>query len=508
MKWIDSLFKLRENRTTFCRECVAGLTTFAAMAYILAVNPVILEAAGMDRGAALTSTALAAALGCLLIALLTNYPIAQAPGMGLNAFFAYTICIGMGVPWQAALGLVFYSGILFLLLAVSGVRQKIIEAIPAPLKTAVACGIGLFIAFLGMKNAGLVAADPVTMVRLGDLSSAPALTAFAAIILTATLIHRKIPGAALIVILGVTAACFFLPNGNGGTVATAPDALFALPASLAPVFFALDLGYLWNHFPQAFPVVIALLFVDVFDSMGTFVGVCQRGGFTDDDGNIPRIKGALMADATASIAGATLGTSTVTAYIESAAGVEAGGRTGLTACVVALCFLASLFFAPVLLAIPALATGPVLIVVGIFMMQEMRSLPFHDWVLIVPAMVIIMGIPFTFSITDGIGFGFIVYAGLMIATGRIKELHPIVLRAVFGISRVPVAPGRARVKPRDGGYRRGIHSPAEGLCIEREVDVAAGTRCPVVSTHGQGIARRSIPAGRDRGCDELRLRTR
>jgi len=427
MKWIDSFFALRKSGTTVPRECLAGLTTFAAMAYILAVNPIILEAAGMDRGAALTATALAAALGSLLMGLLTNYPIAQAPGMGLNAFFSYTICLGLGIPWQAALGLVFYSGLLFLLLAVSGVRQKIIESIPDSLKTGVACGIGLFIAFLGLKNSGIVVADATTAVTIGDLSSAPALVALAGIILAAALIHRKIPGAALLVIAAVTVVSFFLPDGRGGMVAVMPGAAISLPDSAAPVFLAFDLTYLWGNFPQVFPVVIALLFVDVFDSMGTFVGVCRRGGFMDSQGNIPRIRGALVADATASIAGSALGTSTVTAYIESAAGIEEGGRTGLTSCVVGLCFVLSLFFSPLLLAVPALATGPILIVVGIFMMQGMRTLPFTDWLAIVPVMVIVMGIPLTFSITDGIGLGLIVYAGLMLLAGRIKDVKPVTL---------------------------------------------------------------------------------
>ncbi|MFQ3670667.1 MAG: NCS2 family permease [Verrucomicrobiia bacterium] len=422
MEWLDRLFKLREKGSSGAREALAGLTTFAAMAYILAVNPSILAEAGLDRGAALTATALAAALGCFLMGLLTNLPIAQAPGMGLNAFFTYSICLGMGVPWQGALGLVFYSGILFFILSVTGVRRKIIEAIPPALKVSVSVGIGLFIAFLGLQGAGLVKGDPNTLVGLGDLSETKPLLALAGLVVAAALIARKVPGAILLTVGLVAGAGLVLRGPEGKALTELPSVWVSMPASLGPVFLALDPMYLWEHFRQAFPLVLALLFVDLFDTMGTLLGVCHRGGFVDEKGNIPRIDRALAADATASVTGAILGTSTTTSYIESAAGIEEGGRTGLTACVVGLCFLAALAFTPVFLAIPTVATAPALIVVGIFMMQGLRDLPLGDWVAVVPALVTVMGIPLTFSIADGIALGFVVYVGLMVLVGRWKEL--------------------------------------------------------------------------------------
>ncbi|GAB4247097.1 MAG: NCS2 family permease [Candidatus Methylacidiphilales bacterium] len=433
MVWLDQVFHLRQNHTTVSREVLAGVTTFAAMAYILAVNPSILANAGMDRGAALTATALASALGCFLMGLLTNLPIAQAPGMGLNAFFTYSICLGAGVPWQGALGLVFYSGVLFFILSVTGARRKIIEAIPASLKVAVSVGIGLFIAFLGLQGAGLVAANPNTMVGLGKLSDFKPWLALAGVVVAAGLIGRRVPGAILITVILVAAAGLLLPGAEGKRLTQLPGVWVSAPASLDSVFLALDPMYLWSHFRAAFPLVLALLFVDLFDTMGTLLGVCHRGGFVDEEGNIPRINRALAADATASMTGAILGTSTTTSYIESAAGIEEGGRTGLTACVVGVCFILALAFTPLFLAIPPVATAPALIVVGIFMMQGLRDLPLGDWVAVVPALVTVMGIPLTFSISDGIALGFIVYVGLMLGLGRARELSwlAIGLAAIF-----------------------------------------------------------------------------
>lgn len=420
---IDQFFQLSRHGSSVPREVLAGLTTFAAMAYILAVNPGILAAAGIDRGAALTATALAAALGSALMGLLARLPIAQAPGMGLNAFFSFTICLGMGVPWQATLGLVFYSGVLFFLLSVTGLRRQMVEAMPAALKIGISCGIGLFIALLGLKNCGLVVADPVTMVSLGSLREPAPLLALGGVILAAILVARKIPAALLLTIAVLTVIGFFLPGETENSALTPrPEALVSLPASLAPTFLVLDLTYLWTHFGTAFGLVLALLFVDLFDSMGTLLGVCQRGGLLDERGRIPRLRQALLADATASMTGAMLGTSTTTSYIESAAGIEEGGRTGLTSLVVALCFLLALFFTPLLLIIPAAATAPALIVVGLFMLQAVGELPLRDWRACAPGLLVLLMIPLSFSISDGIALGFLAYLGLQLGTGRAREV--------------------------------------------------------------------------------------
>jgi AGZA family xanthine/uracil permease-like MFS transporter len=420
---LDRFFQLTEHGTTVTREVIAGLTTFAAMAYILAVNPGILEAAGIDRGAALTATALAAALGSLLMGLLANLPIAQAPGMGLNAFFAFTICLSLGVPWQAALGLVFYSGVLFFLLTITGLRRQIVEAMPPALKIGISCGIGLFIALLGLQKCGLVVADPVTLVRLGSLHTPTAALALGGIILAAILVARKVPAALLLAIGILTVVGLFLPGSTeGSTLTPHPTSVVSWPASLAPTFLALDLAYLWTHFGTAFGLVLALLFVDLFDSMGTLLGVCQRGGLIDKQGRIPKLPQALMADASASMTGALLGSSTTTSYIESAAGIEEGGRTGLTAMVVAGCFLLSLLFTPLLLIIPSAATAPALVVVGLFMLQAVGELPLRDWRECAPGLLVLIMIPLSFSISDGIALGFLAYLGLQLGTGRMRQV--------------------------------------------------------------------------------------
>lgn len=433
--WLTRYFELETKGTTLRREVVAGLTTFAAMAYILAVNPSFLADAGIDRSAAVSATALAAALGCFLMGGLANLPIAQAPGMGLNAFFAYTVCLGAGIPWQGALGLVFYSGVLFFLLSVTGIRKKVTEAIPIELKVATCAGIGVFLVFLGLQGAGVVESDPATMVALGQMSVPEPWLALAGVVLASALIARKVPGAVLLTVVLVAVAGLFLKGTDGRAITEVPSGWVSAPPSLSGLFLALDLGYLWAHFHQAFPLVVALLFVDVFDTMGTLMGVCHRGGFLDDRGNLPRMDRALAADATASMAGALLGTSTTTSYIESAAGIEEGGRTGLTAWVVGACFLAALIFTPVFLAIPAVATAPALIVVGIFMLQGLRDLALEDWVTAVPALVTVLGIPLTFSISDGIALGFIVHVGLAVVAGRWRKLSwlTVGLAAVFAL---------------------------------------------------------------------------
>ncbi|MBV8330670.1 MAG: NCS2 family permease [Verrucomicrobia bacterium] len=427
-------FALKEHQTSVSQEVVAGLTTFAAMAYILAVNPSILSTTGMDKGALITATAVSSAVMTVVMAVATNYPIALAPGMGLNAFVAFTLCGAKGMPWQAALGLVFYSGLIFLLLSVSGLRKKLVAAIPLELKLAITAGIGFFIAFIGLKNGGVIVANPATFVGLGDLSKPGPLLVIAGIIATAVLVTRKTPGAIILVIVALAFAGLFIPAPDGkGMITAIPNGILNLPASLAPTFLKLDLGYFWTNFLGALPVVLAILFVDLFDNMGTLIGVSKRAGLLDKEGNLPKIGQAFMADAGAAMFGSMLGTSTVTSYIESAAGVEAGGRTGLTVIATAVCFFFALFLTPLILVIPAVATAPALVIVGAFMMQGLAELDLRDFEKAAPAFVTILAMPLAFSISEGIAFGLLTYVGLKVGTGKFNEVGGVtyILAALF-----------------------------------------------------------------------------
>lgn len=430
---LERWFQLAAHGTTVRREIVGGLTTFAAMAYILAVNPGILSEAGIDKGALITATALASAIMTVVMALATNYPIALAPGMGLNAFFTFGICLGAKVPWPAALGIVFYSGVVFFVLSVTGIRRKIISAIPHELKLAITCGIGLFIAFIGLKNGGVIVASPPTLVSLGNFREAGPLMVLFGIVLAAVLVWRKVPGAIVITVIALTGIGFLLRGPDGKPLTSVPTALVSMPASLAPTFLKLDLGYFWQHWKECLPLMLALLFVDLFDNMGTLIGVCQRAGLLDADGNLPKIGRALTADATAAMVGSTLGTSTVTSYIESAAGVEAGGRTGLTAIATAFCFLVALFLTPLIAVIPGVATAPALVIVGVFMMQSVAELDLRDFSKAVPAVITMLAMPLTFSIAEGIALGFVVYVSFNLLTGRARQVTPLayVLAALF-----------------------------------------------------------------------------
>jgi AGZA family xanthine/uracil permease-like MFS transporter len=406
---LERLFALASNRTTVGREVQAGLTTFAAMAYILAVNPSILADAGMDRAALVTVTALSAATATALMALLTNYPIALAPGMGINSFFTYTICIGAGVPWQQALGMVFVNGCVFLALSLTGVRERIIGAIPYSLKLAITCGIGLFIAFVGLKNGGIVVASPATFVTHGDFTSGPTALCLAGLAITIVLIARRVPGAIVLGMAITTAIGLAVPNGAGGTVTAWPAALASTPASPGPLFLHLDLRFLGSAaaFFKALPLILTLLLVDMFDNLGTLIGVAKRAGLLDATGSLPRAGRVLVADSVAAILSALLGTSTVVSYIESASGVEAGGRTGLSTLTTAVCFLLALVLTPLFLAVPAAATAPALVVVGIFMMQSAVEIELRDFATAAPAVLTLLAIPLTFSIAEGIGLGLI-----------------------------------------------------------------------------------------------------
>ena len=420
---LNRLFKLYENDTNVSREIQAGLTTFAAMAYILAVNPAILANTGMDQAALVTVTALTAAVSTILMAALTNFPLALAPGMGINAFFTYSICIGAGVRWQDALGMVFVNGCIFLLLSVTGVREKIVKAIPYALKIAITCGIGLFIAFIGLKNGGVIVDNPATLVSHGDFTSGSVIVCLIGIALTIVLVARGIPGAIILGIAITTIVGLFVSNDDGGKVTSWPSAILAMPASPAPVFLELEFGFLKSStaFLAALPLILTLLMVDMFDNIGTLIGVTKRAGMLDKEGHLPKAGRALIADSIAAILSSLFGTSTVVSYIESASGVEAGGRTGLTGVTVAILMLLALFLSPLILAVPAAATAPALVIVGIFMLQSVVEIKMDEFQIAAPAMLTIICIPLTFSIAEGIGIGLIAAALLALTSGKAKS---------------------------------------------------------------------------------------
>lgn len=432
---LSRYFRLTEHGTSVLREVQAGLTTFAAMAYILAVNPAILANTGMDKGALITVTAITAALSTTLMALLTNYPIALAPGMGINAFFAFSICLGAGVPWSEALGMVFVNGIVFLLLSLSGVREKIIVVIPYALKIAITCGIGLFIAYIGLQKAGIVVAHPQTLTTHGSFSAGPVVLSLAGIALAAILVARKTPGAIVLSIVAITIAGLFVPSDGGHRVTEVPASIISLPASISPLFLKLTFHFLTDlqSFQKALPLILTLLLVDLFDNIGTLIGVTKRAGYLDSNGHLPKAGPALIADSTATLISALFGTSTVVSYIESASGVEAGGRTGLSTIVTAGLMLLALFFTPLILVVPSAATAPALVIVGIFMMQSVTEIDMRDFSIAAPAVLTLLAIPFTFSIAEGIGLGLIAHALLSLALGRPQALGGIgyIIAGVF-----------------------------------------------------------------------------
>jgi len=418
---LERLFKLSAHGVTIRGEMVAGLTTFAAMAYILAVNPSILELAGMDRTGLVTVTALAAALGCFMMAALTNYPIALAPGMGTNAYFTFVICLGMQVPWQAALALTFWNGVVFLFLSVTGFRRQLAESLPDGVKIGIQVGIGFFIAFIGLKNVGIVVNNEATLVQIGEIASPGALLVLGGVVLMTWLTLKKVPGAILIAVATIALIGLVIPVGEG-RITPLPAGIVSLPAPISETFFALDWLYPFTHWQTALPILLTLLILDLFDSVGTLVGVSRRAGLLDANGKMPKMGRALTADAFATMGGAALGTSTTTSYIESAAGIEAGGRTGLTSVVVGLCFLLALLFTPLLVAIPAVATAPALVMVGVFMAQGLKALRFDDLAEVTPAFLTMLMIPLTFSITEGIGLGILSYAAIQLLRGRWKDV--------------------------------------------------------------------------------------
>ncbi len=416
MSIAERLFKLKEAGTDVRTEVIAGITTFLTMAYIIFVNPTILGDAGMPKEAVFVATCLAAAIGSAIMGFYANYPIGMAPGMGLNAYFAYAVVLGMGVPWTVALGAVFISGCLFVLVTVFGLREMIVQGIPKSLRTAIAVGLGLFLALIALKSAGIVAANPATMVTVGDLHKPPALLAIVGFLLIVTLDRLHVRGAILIGIVVVTVLSFFFAGNSFHGVVSAPP-------SLAPTFGQLDVpGALATGIVN---VVLVFFLVELFDATGTLMGVAQRAGLLVE-GKMERLNRALLADSCAIVAGSALGTSSTTAFVESAAGVQAGGRTGLTAVVVAVLFLACLFIAPLAGVVPAYATAPALLFVACLMLRDLGEVEWHETTESIPAAVTALLIPFTYSIAHGIAFGFITYAALKLLTGRVREVKPIV----------------------------------------------------------------------------------
>lgn len=415
---LEKLFDLRGHGTTVKTEVIAGITTFLTMAYIAFVNPTILSDAGMDFGAVFVATCIAAAIGTLIMGLFANYPIALAPGMGLNAFFTYGVVLGMGHSWQVALGAVFLSGILFVILSILPVREWIINAIPKGLKMAISAGIGLFLGIIALKNAGIIVDHPATLVTIGDLTAWPAVLALLGFAIMVALDRLKVPGAVIIGILAVTAVGILIGVSEF-------KGIVDLPPDPSPTFLQLDLAGAFQI--ALLSVVFTFLFVDLFDTAGTLIGVAHRAGLLDSEGKLPRLRQALMADSSASVIGSALGTSTTTSYIESASGIKAGGRTGLTAVVVALLFLLTLFFAPLAGTVPAFATAPALLFVACLMTRGLAEIDWDDVTEYAPAVLTALSMPLTFSIAHGIGLGFIAYAAVKILTGRISDCSVAVL---------------------------------------------------------------------------------
>jgi len=422
---LERYFKLAENHSALRPELVGGLTTFMTMAYIVVVNPQILSQAGIPAEGVVFATCISSAAATLVMGLYANYPIAMAPGMSLNAYFTYSVCLGMNIPWRTALGVVFFSGVLFVLLTITGVREQIVNGIPDCLKHSIAAGIGLFIAFVGLRNAKLVVAHPATFVSFGNLSLPEVQTACLGILLTLVFLVRRVNGAILLGILATSVV------GFARGIARWPSALVSMPHARATLL-ALDVrGALHLGLVE---ILFTFLFVDLFDNVGTLVGVCEQAGFVQD-GRIPRVGRVLVADGVGTILGSLTGTSTVTSYIESAAGIAAGARTGLSSLVVAALFLLAAFFAPVAVAIPGFATAPALILVGALMMQSVARIVWSDFSEAFPAFLTMLAMPLTFSIATGLSLGVIAYAMVKVAAGKYREVSPVlwILTILFAL---------------------------------------------------------------------------
>jgi len=413
---LKKLFGFDPAKNSIRTEVLAGITTFLTMSYILAVNPAMFSLLeGMNAGSVFTATALAAVIGSLVMALFAKMPFGLAPGMGLNAFFVYTVCMGMGYSWQFALTAVLIEGFIFILLTITNLREAIVNAIPASLKNAIGAGIGLFIAFIGLQNAGIIANNDATLVSLGEVTSGAPLLAIIGLAITGVLVVKNVPGALLVGILITTV--IGIPMGL-----TNFTGVVSMPHSVSDIFCKFEWDQVWSL--DMLVVVFTFLFIDMFDTIGTLVGVCTKANMLTPEGKIPRVKQAFMADAIATTAGACLGTSTTTTYVESAAGVAQGGRTGLTAFVIACCFAVALFFSPLFLSIPSAATAAVLIIVGLFMLEPIKNIPLNDYAEAIPAFVCLILMPLAYSISDGILIGMIFYVLFNLMCGNFKRITP------------------------------------------------------------------------------------
>lgn len=448
---MEKFFKLKERGTDVRTEVIAGLTTFMTMAYILAVNPSVLGATGMDAGSVFTATALASAIAIFLMAFIANLPFALSSAMGLNAYFAYTVCIGMGLSWEIALTAVFVEGIIFIILSITNVREAIFNSIPATLKIAVSVGIGLFITFIGLQNANIAVLNESTKVAMFSFTGSvkagtfstegiSVILAMAGILITGFLVIKQIKGNILIGILltwllGIICqvAGLYVPDPEAGFYSLFPSGIISMPASMAPTFFKMDFGYISENFINFVVIMFAFLFVDVFDTLGTLIGCATKGNMLDENGRLPGIKGALLADAIGTTVGAMCGTSTISTFVESASGIAEGGRTGLTAMVTGILFVLALFLSPIFLAIPSFATAPALIIVGFMMMQQVTKIDFDDLTEAIPAFIAIIAMPFMYSVSEGIAMGVISYVVLNLVSGKRDKLTPLmyVLAVLF-----------------------------------------------------------------------------
>lgn len=448
---MEKFFKLKERGTDVRTEVIAGLTTFMTMAYILAVNPSVLGATGMDAGSVFTATALASAIAIFLMAFIANLPFALSSAMGLNAYFAYTVCIGMGLSWEIALTAVFVEGIIFIILSITNVREAIFNSIPATLKIAVSVGIGLFITFIGLQNANIAVLNESTKVAMFSFTGSvkagtfntegiSVILAMAGILITGFLVIKQIKGNILIGILltwllGIICqvAGLYVPDPEAGFYSLFPSGIISMPASMAPTFFKMDFGYISENFLNFVVIMFAFLFVDVFDTLGTLIGCATKGNMLDENGRLPGIKGALLADAIGTTVGAMCGTSTISTFVESASGIAEGGRTGLTAMVTGILFVLALFLSPIFLAIPSFATAPALIIVGFMMMQQVTKIDFDDLTEAIPAFIAIIAMPFMYSVSEGIAMGVISYVVLNLVSGKRDKLTPLmyVLAVLF-----------------------------------------------------------------------------
>lgn len=424
---LEKFFNLKANKTTIGTEIIAGMTTFFAMAYILFVNPSVLGATGMDKGAVFAATGLITAIATIFMGLVAKYPFAIAPGLGINAFFAYTLCLGMGVKWQTALSAVLVAGLLFLILTLTGLREKIINMIPQDFKAAISAGIGLFITFLGLQNSGIIVKSPQTLVTLGNLTDGAVLLAIFGIFITFILYARKVPAAIFVGMLATTIAGIIFK------IIELPSSIVSSVPSLSPTFGQAIINLPNLNDSKLWVAIITFLLVAFFDTAGTIVGLARQGGFLDKNDQLPRAGRALMADSIGTIGGAILGTSPTTAYIESSSGIAAGGKTGLTSVTTGLMFLISLFFSPLLSVVTYQVTAPALIIVGVLMATNLSDINWKDFPMAAAGLLTVVGMPLTYSISDGIAIGVVTYVILMLATGRHKEVNYVMygLAAIF-----------------------------------------------------------------------------